>query len=165
GTVLAVRIPHGGRPRTSPRRHRRPPRRAADPAGGGPRGDRRARRHRQRPCRGRALMARRRRSTEAADSQVLLAALPLDSGQAAALRESGLPDLALTHRAYSYEHDGIPHNERLEFLGDAVLQLAVTEELYTSHPTLSEGDLARRRAATVSGRALAVVASRLQLGT
>src|SRR5699024_5537618 len=73
------------------------------------------------------------------------------------LRESGLLDLALTHRSYSYENDGVAHNERLEFLGDAVLQLAVTEQLYTAHPSLPEGDLARRRAGTVSSRALAVI--------
>jgi len=109
-------------------------------------------------------MSRRRRSTEAADPQGLIDALPLDGGQAADLRESGLLDLALTHRSYSYENDGLPHNERLEFLGDAVLQLAVTEKLYADHPSLPEGDLARRRAATVSARALAVIASRLRLG-
>ncbi|PMC74364.1 MULTISPECIES: ribonuclease III [unclassified Brachybacterium] len=109
-------------------------------------------------------MARRRRATEAADPAGLLEKLPLDAGQAVDLRESGLLDLALIHRSYSYEHDGIPHNERLEFLGDAVLQLAVTEHLYASYPTLTEGELARRRAATVSTRALAVVASRLDLG-
>lgn len=109
-------------------------------------------------------MARRRRATEAADVQGLLDRLPLDAGQASDLLGSGLLDLALTHRSYSYEHDEIPHNERLEFLGDAVLQLAVTEHLYTAHPGLPEGDLARRRAATVSTRALAVIASKLDLG-
>ncbi|WP_114855680.1 ribonuclease III [Brachybacterium sp. YJGR34] len=109
-------------------------------------------------------MARRRRATEAADPSALLDALPLDAAQAADLTATGLLDLALTHRSYSYEHDGVPHNERLEFLGDAVLQLAVTEHLYATHPTLPEGDLARRRAATVSTRALAVVASRMDLG-
>ena len=109
-------------------------------------------------------MARKRRATEAAAPQGLLDSLPLDAGQAADLEGSGLLELALTHRSYSYEHDGLPHNERLEFLGDAVLQLAVTEHLYAAHPTLPEGDLARRRAATVSTRALAVIASRLDLG-
>ena len=109
-------------------------------------------------------MARRRRAAEAAAPQGLLDTLPLDAGQAADLTDSGLLDLALTHRSYSYEHDGLPHNERLEFLGDAVLQLAVTEHLYAAHPTLPEGDLARRRAATVSTRALAVFASRRDLG-
>jgi ribonuclease-3 len=105
-----------------------------------------------------------RRPVEAADPAALLAALPLDGAQAADLRESGMLDLALTHRSFSYEHDHVPHNERLEFLGDAVLQLAVTEKLYAAHPGLAEGDLARRRAATVSGRALAVIASQLDLG-
>ena len=109
-------------------------------------------------------MARRRRATEAAAPQGLLDRFPLDGAQAADLKASGLLELALTHRSYSYENDGLPHNERLEFLGDAVLQLAVTEHLYASHPTLPEGDLARRRAATVSTRALAVIASKLDLG-
>ena len=109
-------------------------------------------------------MARRRRATEAAAMGGLLDRLPLDAGQGADLRGSGLLELALVHRSYSYEHDGLPHNERLEFLGDAVLQLAVTEHLYVTHPTLPEGDLARRRAATVSTRALAVIASKLDLG-
>ena len=109
-------------------------------------------------------MARRRRATEAAAPQGLLDRFPLDGAQAADLEASGLLELALTHRSYSYENDGLPHNERLEFLGDAVLQLAVTEHLYASHPTLPEGDLARRRAATVSTRALAVLASKLDLG-
>src|SRR5690625_6486669 len=108
-------------------------------------------------------MARSRRTRPAADPQGLLDALPLDGGQAADLRESGLLDLALTHRSYSYENDGVAHNERLEFLGDAVLQLAVTEQLYTAHPSLPEGDLARRRAGTVSSRALAGIATRLDL--
>src|SRR5690625_2227162 len=83
-------------------------------------------------------MARSRRTRPAADPQGLLDALPLDGGQAANLRESGLLDLALTHRSYSYENDGVAHNERLEFLGDAVLQLAVTEQLYTAHPRSEE---------------------------
>src|SRR5690606_41670100 len=103
------------------------------------------------------------RATEAAAPQGLLDRFPLDGAQAADLKASGLLELALTHRSYSYENDGLPHNERLEFLGDAVLQLAVTEHLYASHPTLPEGDLARRRAATVSTRALAVIASKLDL--
>lgn len=109
-------------------------------------------------------MARRRRATEAAAASGLLQRLPLDGAQSEDLTASGLLDLALTHRSYSYEHDGLPHNERLEFLGDAVLQLAVTEHLYAAHPSLPEGDLARRRAATVSTRALAVIASKLDLG-
>ena len=72
--------------------------------------------------------------------------------------------LALTHRSFAHEAGGIPTNERLEFLGDTVLGLVVTEALYRRHPDLSEGDLARMRAATVSQRALAAVARTLGLG-
>ncbi|MFC0673320.1 ribonuclease III [Brachybacterium hainanense] len=109
-------------------------------------------------------MARKRRSTPAREPEALLQSLPLDGAQAADLRASGLLDLALIHRSFAYENDLTTHNERLEFLGDAVLQLAATEELYTSHPSLPEGDLARRRAATVNTRALALVARRIELG-
>lgn len=109
-------------------------------------------------------MARKRKAPPAQDPAKLLEVLPLDAGQCADLQESGLLDLALTHRSWAFENDVTEHNERLEFLGDAVLQLAVTEELYTTHPTLAEGDLARRRAATVSMRGLALVAHRLGLG-
>ncbi|GAB3843830.1 ribonuclease III [Nesterenkonia populi] len=72
--------------------------------------------------------------------------------------------LALTHRSFSYENDGIPTNERLEFLGDSVLGLAVTDHLYRSYPDLPEGDLAKLRAALVSTRALARIARRLGVG-
>lgn len=109
-------------------------------------------------------MARSRRTRSAQDPAALLERLPLTPEQGEALRASGLLDLALTHRSYAYEHEGTPHNERLEFLGDAVLGLAVTEELYRAHPTLPEGDLATRRAAIVNTRALALVGSRLHLG-
>ena len=72
-----------------------------------------------------------------------------------------LPDelltMALTHRSYSYENGGLPTNERLEFLGDAVLGLTVTEELYHRHPDRSEGDLAKLRASIVNTQALADV--------
>jgi ribonuclease III len=73
-----------------------------------------------------------------------------------------LPDdlltLALTHRSYAYEHGGLPTNERLEFLGDAVLGLTVTDELFHRHPDRSEGDLAKLRASVVNTQALADVA-------
>jgi len=72
--------------------------------------------------------------------------------------------LALTHRSFAHEAGGIPTNERLEFLGDTVLGLVVTESLYRDHPDLPEGDLAKMRAATVSQRALAEVARALDLG-
>jgi len=72
-----------------------------------------------------------------------------------------LPDelltLALTHRSYAYENGGLPTNERLEFLGDAVLGLTVTDELFHRHPDRSEGDLAKLRASIVNTQALADV--------
>ena len=72
--------------------------------------------------------------------------------------------LALTHRSYAYENGGLPTNERLEFLGDSVLGVVVTETLYRSHPDLSEGRLAKLRAACVNARALADVAREIGLG-
>lgn len=72
--------------------------------------------------------------------------------------------LALTHRSYAHESGGIPTNERLEFLGDSVLGLVVTEYLYRRHPDVPEGDLAKMRSATVSQRALASIARDLGLG-
>ncbi|OYN97343.1 ribonuclease III [Enemella evansiae] len=72
--------------------------------------------------------------------------------------------LALTHRSYAYENGGLPTNERLEFLGDSVLGLIVTEHLYRVHPELSEGELAKLRAAVVNARALAQVARSLGIG-
>jgi len=72
--------------------------------------------------------------------------------------------LALTHRSYAYEHGGLPTNERLEFLGDSVLGVVVTETLYRTLPSLSEGRLAKLRAAVVNARALAGVGRELDLG-
>jgi ribonuclease III len=72
--------------------------------------------------------------------------------------------MALTHRSYSYEHGGLPTNERLEFLGDAVLGLTITEELYHRHPDRSEGDLAKLRASIVNTHALADVGRKLSKG-
>src|SRR2546421_11730359 len=83
------------------------------------------------------------------------------SGLAEALGVTLDPELlqrALTHRSYAYEHGGLPHNERLEFLGDAVLGIVVTDTLYRAHPDLSEGKLAKLRASVVNMRALADIA-------
>ncbi|ACZ90650.1 ribonuclease 3 [Streptosporangium roseum] len=71
---------------------------------------------------------------------------------------------AMTHRSYAYENGGLPTNERLEFLGDSVLGLVVTDTLYRNHPDLPEGQLAKLRAAVVNMRALADVARTLGLG-
>src|SRR5690554_4996216 len=73
--------------------------------------------------------------------------------------------LALTHRSFAHEAGGLPTNERLEFLGDSVLGIVVTDRLYHDHPELPESDLARMRAASVSQVALARVAREIGLGT
>ena len=78
--------------------------------------------------------------------------------------DPGLLERALTHRSYAYEHGGLPTNERLEFLGDAVLGVIVTDALYRTHPDLPEGQLAKLRASVVNTRALAGVARSLDLG-
>jgi len=75
--------------------------------------------------------------------------------------DPALLERALTHRSYAYEHGGLPTNERLEFLGDAVLGLVVTTALYQEYPDMSEGQLAKLRASVVNMRALAGVARRL----
>jgi ribonuclease III len=83
----------------------------------------------------------------------------LDAGLSPALLER-----ALTHRSFAYENGGLPTNERLEFLGDAVLGLVVTDALFRGYPDLPEGHLAKLRAAVVNMRALAGVARGLHLG-
>jgi ribonuclease-3 len=72
--------------------------------------------------------------------------------------------LALTHRSYAYEHGGLPTNERLEFLGDAVLEMVVTDTLYRRYPDRAEGDLAKMRASVVSARSCAQAARAIGLG-
>lgn len=72
--------------------------------------------------------------------------------------------LALTHRSFAHEAGGIPTNERLEFLGDAVLGLVVTERIFRDFPEQPEGALAKMRAGTVSQRALAGIARDLGVG-
>jgi ribonuclease-3 len=74
-------------------------------------------------------------------------------------RDAGLFSTALTHRSVS-----AANNERLEFLGDAVLNLLIAEHLYRAFPLCSEGDLSRLRSRLVSGESLAQVASALGLG-
>lgn len=72
---------------------------------------------------------------------------------------------AFTHRSYINEHQGVPlgHNERLEFLGDAVLELAVTEYLYKKYPEKPEGDLTSYRSALVNTSTLSTVATGLSM--
>ncbi|GAB2913031.1 ribonuclease III [Rhodococcus aerolatus] len=91
---------------------------------------------------------------QAGPRAALLASLGVDL-------DDDLLTLALTHRSYAYEHGGLPTNERLEFLGDSVLQVVVTERLYRDHPDLAEGTLAKLRSSVVNSRALAGVAGGL----
>lgn len=78
--------------------------------------------------------------------------------------DADLLDLALTHRSFAYENGQVPTNERLEFLGDAVLGVIVTEYLYRTYPDLPEGQLAKLRAKVVSAVSLAGVARKLGIG-
>ena len=78
--------------------------------------------------------------------------------------DTQLFELAFTHRSFAFENGRIPSNERLEFLGDAVLQIVVTEHIFTSFPNLAEGQLAKLRASVVSAHALADVARELGIG-
>lgn len=78
--------------------------------------------------------------------------------------DPALLERALTHRSYAYEHGGLPTNERLEFLGDSVLGLVVTDSLYRTFPDLPEGQLAKLRAAVVNARTLAAIGRDLGIG-
>jgi ribonuclease-3 len=95
---------------------------------------------------------------EAPSSEPLLARLGF------AFDDRGLLDLALSHRSWCAEAGGVPSNERLEFLGDAVLGLVVAEHCYRTYPELPEGSLAKVRAAVVNTNVLAEVAADLELG-
>jgi ribonuclease-3 len=80
------------------------------------------------------------------------------SNELGVLLDEALLTRALTHRSFAYENGGVPHNERLEFLGDAVLGVVITDALYRTFPDLPEGRLAKLRASIVNMRALADVA-------
>jgi ribonuclease-3 len=82
------------------------------------------------------------------------------------VRDLDLLEQALVHSSWHHEHrDGARgHNERLEYLGDAVVNLAISDALYTRHPDEDEGYLSARRAAIVSTVGLARLAGRIELG-
>ena len=88
----------------------------------------------------------------------------LEKALGVTLRDRDLFRRALTHRSYAYENGGLPTNERLEFLGDSVLGIVVTDHLYRSFPDLQEGQLAKLRASVVNMNALAEVARSVDLG-
>ena len=80
-------------------------------------------------------------------------------------RDAGLLRLALTHPSVAHEQGApVQHNQRLEFLGDAVLQLILTRELYEKFPDFGEGPLTKARAKLVNRRALAEKGKALDLG-
>ena len=82
-----------------------------------------------------------------------------------AFRDATLLRLALTHPSVAHEHGGpMLHNQRLEYLGDAVLQLILTRELYDKFPAVGEGPLTKARAQMVNQRALAERGEQLGLG-
>ena len=82
------------------------------------------------------------------------------------IRESKLYEQALTHSSFAHEKGNIDaHNERLEFLGDAVLQLVISDHLYFLYPHLPEGKLTRLRADLVCEATLAGLAEMLELGS
>jgi len=78
-------------------------------------------------------------------------------------KDISLLELALTHKSF-HKGQKLENNERLEFLGDAVLQIVVSEHLYKTYPTMTEGKLAKLRAAMVSQASLANIARQLELG-
>jgi ribonuclease III len=89
----------------------------------------------------------------------------------ARLAEVGIPaapgsvyELALTHRSFAFEAELTEHNERLEFLGDAILGAIVTDLVFRRYPELTEGEMARLRASVVNTVALAELARALELG-
>lgn len=93
------------------------------------------------------------------DAKKIAVALNITIGNTALFQE------AVTHRSYLNEHKGhpVPHNERLEFLGDAVLELAVTERLYADFPDRPEGELTALRAALVNSDMLSKIGRDLEI--
>lgn len=93
------------------------------------------------------------------DAKKIATALNITIGNTALFQE------AVTHRSYLNEHKShpVPHNERLEFLGDAVLELAVTERLYADFPDRPEGELTALRAALVNSDMLSKIGRDLEI--
>src|SRR5439155_4813915 len=142
-----------GRARRANRRvqhRRRRPRRPAHGARGG--------RLRRRPAGELTVRTGRRRRRKDARSRGLDAVLGFK------FRDPELIDRALAHRSYCAEHPDTLSNERLEFLGDAVLGLIVTDYMVAEYPDMPEGELAKLRASVVNSEVLAEVARDALLG-
>ncbi len=99
-----------------------------------------------------------------ADAHVQTTPEALDRSLGLTFRDASLREAALTHRSYAFERGLVVTNERLEFLGDSVLGVVVTDMAYRAYPELPEGSLAKLRAAIVNMSALADVARQLDLG-
>lgn len=89
---------------------------------------------------------------------------PLSSLLGVSFQDPTLFELAFTHKSYANEHKGTEDNERLEFLGDAVLELVITEHLFRTFPEKPEGELTKFRSALVSGASLSRIAKSLGFG-
>jgi ribonuclease-3 len=99
-----------------------------------------------------------------ADAHIAAPPESLDRALGVAFRDAELRRTALTHRSYAFERGLTVTNERLEFLGDSVLGVVVTDMAFRAHPDMPEGSLAKLRAAIVNMSALADVARSLGLG-
>ena len=115
-----------------------------------------------RPSRSSSEVVRDRVSSTGADDATTVA---LERALGVRFADADLRDQSLTHRSFAFEQELAFNNERLEFLGDAVLGLVVTDLAYREFPDLSEGELAKLRAAIVNMGALAEVARDLGLGS
>src|SRR5262249_22264233 len=110
------------------------------------------------PARGVAVRAGRRRRKKAARSRDLDAALGFK------FRDPGPIDRALAHRSYCAEHPDTRSDGLLDFLGDAVFGLVVTDYMFGEYPDMPEGELAKLRASVVNSEVLAEVAREVRLG-
>ena len=88
----------------------------------------------------------------------------LDRALGVSFHDASLREMALTHRSFAFENGLTATNERLEFLGDSVLGVIVTDMAFRTYPDMPEGSLAKLRAAIVNMVALAAVARSLGLG-
>ena len=99
------------------------------------------------------------------EARVDVSPLPeLDRAFGVRFADAALREMALTHRSYAFERGRTITNERLEFLGDSVLGVVVTDMAYRTYPDMPEGSLAKLRAAIVNMTALADVSRSLGLG-
>lgn len=81
------------------------------------------------------------------------------------IKDISLFRTALTHRSYSSENPGFENNERLEFLGDAVLDLVLSDMLFSTNEKMPEGEMAKARSAVVNEDTLALIAAEIELGS